>query len=307
MDDNEMRSTRNRKGWLLPYLIALDDMFFKRWKYWLNICNTNNLPEEPIPYIPFSAAYDYREQKVQKNLKKCLQYAAHYGDPFLKFVDWILWGLGRTSDFPDISDKIDDYWYRTFNLGLFYLEPADHWGDLASEYIGKRGQQDSGFFATPANVVKMMTLMTMGGEPELKHRIMSVMEPCCGTGVMLLYMSNYSLNMYAQDKSITMTKLATINAMIYIPWMIVSGKHLTIFSKKPNISEVEFSSGVKIPRCEECSPDRQSFYMNLKTDHTASVNTEGLISIQTPGITTDLINRKLKPENIHCAHCEKED
>jgi len=37
MKDNEIRSTRDRPGWLLPYLLGLDEMFIGRWEYWLNV------------------------------------------------------------------------------------------------------------------------------------------------------------------------------------------------------------------------------------------------------------------------------
>ena len=57
-----LKSTRDKKGWLLPYLISLDQMFFKRWDYWLNIIKVDQIPFEPIPYIPFKPSYEYPEK-----------------------------------------------------------------------------------------------------------------------------------------------------------------------------------------------------------------------------------------------------
>ena len=70
-----LKSTKDKKGWLLPYLLALDNMFFKRWDYWLNICNTNQIPQEPIPCIPFKPIYEYPQKETQKNLQDCLKFA----------------------------------------------------------------------------------------------------------------------------------------------------------------------------------------------------------------------------------------
>ena len=36
--------------------------------------------------------------------------------------------------FPNVDEKTDDYWYRTFNLGLFYQEPGDYMAELAQNH-----------------------------------------------------------------------------------------------------------------------------------------------------------------------------
>ncbi|MCB9059048.1 MAG: SAM-dependent DNA methyltransferase [Calditrichae bacterium] len=234
-----LKNTRDKKGWLLPYLLALDDMFFKRWNYWLETCISNTIPEQAIPYIPFKPAVSYPKREVFKNIIKCLDYERYTSSSLEHFVDWLLWGFNQGEHFPAISGKVDDFWYRTFNLGLFYSEPADHWPDI---YLEVKGSKNSnGFFPTPATVVEMMVRMTMGDSPQHHHKHKSVLDPCCGTGVMLLYASNYSLNLYGQDISLLLTKIATINAFIYIPWMVYKPKHLTIFNK--GIENIELPSG----------------------------------------------------------------
>lgn len=298
-----LKSTRDKKGWLLPYLVSLDNMFYGRWEYWLNIVRQDKIPPDPIPYIGFKPSYEYTKKEVQKNLKDCLNMAVHISHPLETLIDWILWGFNNGETFPDIKEDIDDYWYRTFNLGLFYREPSDHWAEVASEYMGRNNAL--GYFPTPGNVVEMMAKMTFGGDPQHKHKTMSVCDPCLGTGVMLLYASNYSLNLYGSDISLLLTKIAKVNAFTYIPWLAYRPKHLTIFDQK--IEDIELNSGIKIPICNHCNQDQQSFYTDIPTEHEITANAGGKFVINKPHIDMDLINKKLNAENIKCSHCEKEE
>lgn len=299
----ELKSTKDKQGWLIPYLTALDQMFYKRWSYWTKAVMEDRIPKEPIPCIEFQMPVMYTEQLVKKNLKSCLDRAScKYSNAFEKFMDWLLWGFNRGKAFPDIDERLDDYWYRTFNLGLFYKEPADHLADLVTEYNGNFG----GYFPTPANVVQMMTTMTMGDKPIHEHKKNSVMDPCSGSGIMLLYASNYSLNLYGQDINALMCKVATVNAFIYVPWLAYRPKHLTMFDRQDEaVVEIELPTGIKVPECNKC--EGRKFLMELETDHKITVN-GGLLTVDQPTLSTDLVANKLKPENITCSHCcsEKE-
>ncbi|MHA1170282.1 MAG: N-6 DNA methylase, partial [Candidatus Hodarchaeales archaeon] len=273
------------------------------WSYWTKICTTDQISEEPVPYINFQMLHAYPEKQVQKNLRACLDYPRELSNPLEHFIDWLLWGFNSGDNFPNISEKTDDYWYRTFNLGLFYLEPADQWGELASEYLGRNNKL--GFFSTPGNVVEMMVKMNFGSEPQHKHKALSVLDPCCGTGIMLLYASNYSLNLYGIDISPLLVKICKVNAFTYVPWMVYKPKSLTIFDRV--ITEIGLPSGVRIPHCNRCNNKSQSFLMDIQTNHEIRISDIGLITINKPKISTDLVKKKLKPENIKCAHCEKEE
>ena len=301
----EIKRTDNKKGWLIPYLLGLDNMFFKRWEYWTKICLSDRVPQEPIPNIHFQPSHAYQQKQVYKNICKCLDFTRSISNPLEAFIDWILWGFNQGEKFPPISDKEDDFWYRTFNMGLFYLEPADHWGDLASEYMGKNNAL--GFFATPGSVVEMMVRMTFGGEPKHAHKILSVCDPCCGTGGMLLYASNYSLNLYGVDISHLLTKIAKVNGFIYVPWLVYRPKNLTIFDKveQPVVVEIELPSGVKIPHCNVCGNGNNTFLLDLETEHELSIN-GSLLKVDNPDLSKDLIAKRLKPENITCARCYKQ-
>ena len=242
MKDEDMRSTRMRKGWLIPYMLKLDEIFFGRWEYWLKIIKENKIPDGPIPQILLKAAEEYRERSVQKNIKACLDRGLGELSSSLEvFIDWIAWGLGMGNEFPKVTAELDDFWYRTFNLGLFYKEPADHWGMVAMEAMGKSNR--NGFFPTPGSMAKMMTEMTFSGISPDKLKKASVIDPCCGTGIMLLYASNHSLNLYGNDISPLLVKMAKINAFIYVPWLAYRPDDLTIFDKtEDNLNTIDLSA-----------------------------------------------------------------
>jgi hypothetical protein len=285
----------DQPGWLAPYLAGLDAMFFNRWGYWQDAVIHDRIPDEPIPIIDFDAANVYAKREVQKNLNACLDYASHETSSVLeKFVDWILWGLGCKRDvaFPNISGKIDDYWYRTFNLGLFYVEPADHWAEIAQEYHVGEG---SGFFATPMPVVKLMTHITMGSTPTHTHKSKSVMDPCCGTGSMLLAASNYSLNLYANDVHPLIYKMMLLNAYIYIPWMIYRPMHLTMFSR-PEMHGIAIPDELRNLTCEACGND-QDFYTDVLSDVELEMHNGGFMEMKIPDV--DDIGKR----TFTCAKC----
>jgi hypothetical protein len=102
---NDIRSTQDKKGWLIPYLTALDQMFYKRWSYWTEAVLSDKIPKAPIPHIEFAMPMVYKEQLVKKNLKECLDRASYrYSNAFEKFMDWILWGFNQGKEFPGIDD-----------------------------------------------------------------------------------------------------------------------------------------------------------------------------------------------------------
>ena len=302
----KLKTTKNKKGWLINYLLRLDQMFYGRWDYWTRAFTLDEIPNEGIPEIQFKPAWNYMERKVQKNLQTCLDYPGYPDhNVFENFIDWVLWGFNIGESFPNINKGTDDFWYRTFNLGLFYEEPADHFADLATEnFIGK----SHGYFPTPGPIVELMVRMNFGDEPNHKHKRLSVLDPCCGTGIMLMYASNYSLNLYGTDINHLLAKIARVNAYIYVPWLAFRPKTLTMFDKMDScesIIEVELPTGIKIPECTMCN-NREKFLLELETDHELTVSAAGFLNIKQPRISSDVIAKKLKPENISCANCFKE-
>ena len=275
MNDDEIRSTREKKGWLLPYLLKLDEIFFGRWEYWFNIIESDKIPKGTIPQIPFKAAEEYTERLVQKNIRRCLDRGSRELSYSLGlFIDWIMWGLRRGEEFPNVSEKLDDFWYRTFNLGLFYKEPADHWGMIAMESMGKGNGH--GFFPTPASVVKMMTQMTFSGQPIEKQKRASMIDPCCGTGIMFLHASNLTLNIQGNDISPLLVKMAKINAFIYIPWLPYRPDSLTIFDRSVDNLQT----------------------INLSAQHSVESDGFGGLSVTEPDISKELLTEISKKERV---------
>ncbi len=303
MKDITPRSTKNQPGWLLKYLLALDDMFFGRWDYWLRALDKDKIPADPIPVIQFQPVMTYSGHSVLKNLNDCIAYASHsHSNVVESFIDWILWGFNyRGASFPNIDEKTDDYWYRTFNLGLFYAEPGDYMAELAQNHnVG----QGAGFFATPMSVVEMMVKMTMGGEPRPFHKSKSVLDPCCGTGGMLLYASNCSLNLYGNDINPLLCKMAMVNAFIYMPWVVCRPKELRMFEREqePRVIEIETPEGFTIPECIECG-NRRNFLLEVLSEHELVSTNSGLIEILQPRISDEMIGKKLNMDNLICAPC----
>ena len=122
---------------------------------------------------------------------------------------------------------------------------------------------------------------------------------------MLLFASNYSLNLYGMDINHLLTKIAIVNAYIYAPWLVYRPKYLTMFEKidsGESIIEIELPSGIKIPECTKCKGNHE-FLLELQTDHEIEVNPLGFFNVDHPKISQDVISKKLKPDNITCAGC----
>ncbi|MEE4211258.1 MAG: N-6 DNA methylase [Parvularcula sp.] len=100
-------------------------------------------------------------------------------------------------------------------------------GDLMAENRYGRG---AGFFPTPEPVVEMMVRMMMSGDEDC--RLKSVMDPCLGTGRMLLHASNYPYRIYAQDINPTVLKACLVNGYCFAPWLVRSFPFLKELPKK---------------------------------------------------------------------------
>jgi hypothetical protein len=239
-----------------------------------------------------------------KNLEKCVDYASCSSSNAIEmFVDWLLWGFHyKHVTFPNVDEKTDDFWYRTFNIGLFYQEPGDYMAELAQSHNIGSG---SGFFSTPLSIAEMMVRMTIGEKPMHFHKAKSVMDPCCGTGSMLLCASNYSLNLYGNDIHPLLCKMAIVNGYIYMPWVVYRPKHLTMFTRsgEHSIIEIKLPSGVRIPECQECG-NRSDFMRTIETDCSINATSEA-IEISQPRISSDLIESSIEPEDIVCVPCSR--
>ncbi len=226
---------RTKSGWLRPYLLALDDMFSKRWNYWLRTLDEGKVLEERIPQIEWLGQ---GEKETRKNLQDCLDYVHHQrrDDTFSQFTDWLLYGFGDSAqrEFPKkVDDNVNAHWYKTFNMGLMLKHPYDYLGEIAAELYGKGKWNSTGYFPTPLDVCVMMAKMTMNGARE-EMKTASVCDPCVGSGRMLMVASNSSLNLYGMDIDYNVLKVCKVNMWMYVPWAI----------HRPKIEGLESAVGI---------------------------------------------------------------
>lgn len=133
---------------------------------------------------------------------------------------------------PREPDKgASDRLYQIFCLEALVVYPYDYFGDLLAE--SSHGKHN-GFFPTPLTIVTFMTEVLME-KPVLKSITQengvvtetwegsiteAMIDPCVGTGRMLLTASNYSVNLHGQDIDEVVLKAANINFWLYVPWLI---------------------------------------------------------------------------------------
>ncbi|GJL61688.1 MAG: hypothetical protein NPIRA04_03420 [Nitrospirales bacterium] len=131
------------------------------------------------------------------------------------------WALGVADTAPPLDETLHEQLYRIVNIEPWLLHPYDYMGELLAEQRS-RGWNTTGFFPTPHAICEMMTQMTVvEGESINGHdpRTRSIMDPCCGTGRMLLHTSNYSLNLYGMDIDPLVLTITKINGALYCPWL----------------------------------------------------------------------------------------
>jgi hypothetical protein len=217
-----------KAGWLLPYLIGVDEMGYGRWAHWCAVMEAGADGDAgPIPRIDFGDDMA-GVALARRHIEKCLDLVADGGwlgwsswEHLDYFLRWLLYGFGHSSqsELPREPRKgASMRLYQTFNLAWPMLHPYDILGDLMAECaIGRR----AGFYPTPHSVAEMMTRMTFGDEDAQKDaRWKTVSDPAMGTGRMLLHASNHSYCLYGQDILDVCVKAALVNGYLFAPWMV---------------------------------------------------------------------------------------
>jgi hypothetical protein len=210
------------RGWLLAYVILIHEAcpsVADRWGYHLRTLEARRLLDEPIPQIVFGEP----DKRVASQLhawsaligRDCGGWA-----DFRTLLDWLQWGLALSREEPSVSEQVNEKLYRNVDLGPMLEHPYDYLGDFVAQGRAK-GWNPTAFFPTPHNVVELMIRMTMadkcadGRDP----RLMTVNDPCVGSGRMLLHASNFSLNLYGQDIDPLAVAMCRINGALYAPWL----------------------------------------------------------------------------------------
>jgi len=210
------------RGWLLAYVIMLHERcpaVANRWGYHLRTLEAGKLLDEPIPQIVFGPP----NQRVFKLLQ---DWSALVGrdcggwSDFRVLLDWLGWGLALNNEEPRLSEQVNEKLYRQVNLGPLLEKPYDYLGD----YVARNkvnGWNPTAFYPTPHNVVELIVRMTMHDTriEGKDSRLASVLDPCVGSGRMLLHASNYSCNLWGQDIDPLAVAMCKINGALYAPWL----------------------------------------------------------------------------------------
>jgi hypothetical protein len=236
------KSPKLSHGWMLPYLLASDEFLWQRWRHWFETMSEQKVIAS-IPQIRWA-----RNQAGFKMIEHSLTAVSKYGDwrgwgswsAFDYFMDWLLYGFGHQgrTHLPEEKDEYQgasDRLYQVFNLETLLAYPYDYFGEILAE---NRHGRSLGFYPTPMDVCELIVRMIIG---EGDARAKSVMDPCVGTGRMLLSASNYSYRLYGCDINPTVIKATLINGFLYAPWMVKPfpflDRALTDPAQSPALSE----------------------------------------------------------------------
>jgi hypothetical protein len=205
-----------KRGWLLPFLFSYDDLLWGRWQYWFEIQTRGTIENSgPIPQIEWTDIWSTPAEATKKMFVSCLH---HHEANIDNFAEWLLWGLAGTNEKPRLSEKLNEHYYREFDLFLVLDNPTDYLSHVLCDQTGKGYKSGLGYFPTPFSITRMMVEMTHGDGDLEKMKRQSVLDPAIGCGAMLLPTSNYFLRGYGQDISGIAVKLCTIQMYFYAPW-----------------------------------------------------------------------------------------
>ena len=209
------------RGWLAYYLMLSDTHpdATGRWTYWFRCMEAGRILADPIPQVRFGPTGGVDRTTAYKQLDVIINRLANQvTSPVQTFLDWLLWGFGLNKAVPALAEDVQEFLYRTFNLGPFLLEPYDYFGSWIAGHKGS--WNPNAFFPTPHEVVDFMVQMNFTGIPQEVSRSQTVCDPCVGTGRMLLHASNYSLRLYGCDIDPQMVDVSRINGALYVPWLV---------------------------------------------------------------------------------------
>ncbi|MDP0498697.1 MAG: N-6 DNA methylase [Verrucomicrobiota bacterium JB022] len=223
---------------MLPLLVQIESACWGRWEHWLQILERGQVGSDPIPRIEFNAHDAEPARRMHEKALDCICAGTSWQGwdswrIFDYYLDWLLYGFGDPTqrELPEEPQEgAFSRLYQVFCLEAMIAWPADLFGDLLAENRHGRG---SGFFPTPHDVVELMTTATFA--EGVDHRLKSVMDPCVGTGRMILHASNHSYLLYAQDVNLTVLKACRVNGYCFAPWFVRPLKELRSASRERQI------------------------------------------------------------------------
>ena len=207
-------------GWLLPVLQACDAMCWGRWPWHMLAWSQMRLPDEPLPQIEFNGN-PLTIKMLQASLNTipgCGEWQSWDSWRYLEcFLDWLLFGFGHLSQLPPEPEPgAYDRLYQVVCLEALVVWPYDYFGDIMAANRFGRGL---GFYPTPHHLAALLAGMLFSGTAEDLTR--EVVDPCVGTGRMLLHASNHSVCLYGQDINPVCVKATLVNGYLYAPWLVL--------------------------------------------------------------------------------------
>lgn len=207
-------------GWLVPYIQLSEDAhsgIASRYGYLLRTLESGHLLDEPLPQVKFVGEGSPEAKpgmKMLADMIKIVETRTGYSRSIEEVCRFLGWGLKVCDEKPNLSDDALEALYRLFDVSKWLLAPTDYIGQhMAEVSYGRAG----GFFPTPMNVCEMMTRMNflgMAGD----RRILTVNDPCVGTGRFLMTASNYSMRLSGNDINWLCVLATKINLALFAPW-----------------------------------------------------------------------------------------
>lgn len=207
------------KGWLRPYLLAYDELLWKRWHYWGELKAKGTAEDAPpIPQIDFLMTPNPFTQNM---LMSCINGISRYTSNAVdQFADWLLWGLGdpNTETIDHIDSRVNEHFYKEFDLFFVLDYPTDYLSWVLADYESKSSRSGRGYFPTPFHIAQLMTKLDLGQDDPEHAKYRTVMDSCVGCGSLILPASNYTLRGYGTDINATAIKLCKVQMHWYAPW-----------------------------------------------------------------------------------------
>jgi hypothetical protein len=211
-------------GWMRGIAMATETFFEAKWHSWLHINKKGELNEDD--YVPhYEPGHIFYDPKRPKNtelghmLHNCLEHVKAEGRGLTELIEWIGYSLGIAwFHKPRLSDKTLQRLYTDFVLELFWIHPADIMSIFVSQH-GQSGVLD--YFPTPIHITDFMNRI-LETEDKMSNWNHTAFEPCIGGAAMFL--PNKSLNQVGADYNLLMTKVASIQAFIYLPHLLYTPK-----------------------------------------------------------------------------------
>lgn len=219
------------RGWLLYYVqLGVREKapeVIDRWHWHLEALELGRLPDAPIPQMDFSHEGRMVDEGSagHKAVEKWVELAEDEGGwsgAFRALLDWLLWGLALSREYPRLGEPTQEKLYRGVDLEPVLKHPYDYLGGYYQSTKTSRWNR-TGYYCTPHNVCEMMARMLFEGgqapEEGRDPRTLSVCDPAVGSGRMLLHASNYSVCLFGQDIDPICCAMAKINGAWYAPWL----------------------------------------------------------------------------------------